>query len=157
MTGAMRPLVQGVARMFTKNLLVGTLVLGLVAALAGCTSTSSIDSAVASNNQQLEMKGSPFRYKAQDSSSMVMTLLPLPAGPTRAVPDLAKQVMDAITRTEAKSGRGALLEDVRYLQDGREVWVLQSLNSGIAYVVAFADPSNAKSSIRIKGPTIYAK
>jgi hypothetical protein len=82
----------------------------------------------------------------------------LPAGKTRAVPELAQQVIVAIANEERKKGRPtALLEAVRYLQDGREVWVLQSLNTGIAYVVAFANPSQAGSDMRITGPTTYQK
>ena len=130
--------------------------LGLAAALAGCTTPAS--SAATEANKQLELKGSPFRYVARDDSSMVMTLLPLPAGKTKAVPELAQQVIDAIANEERKKGRPtALLEEVRYLQDGREVWVLQSLGSGIAYVVAFANPSLAGSDMRITGPTTYQR
>ena len=51
----------------------------------------------------------------------------------------------------------ALLEEVRHLQDGREVWVLQSLGGGVAYIVSFSDPSNPKSHIKIEGPTTYSK
>jgi hypothetical protein len=131
-------------------------VLGLVAVLAGCE--TPVSSAVSDANKQLESKGSPFRYVARDDSSMVMTLLPLPAGKTRAVPELAQQVIDAIANEERKKGRPtALLEEVRYLQDGREVWVLQSLSGGIAYVVAFANPSQVGSDMRITGPTTYQK
>ena len=131
-------------------------VIGLAAMLAGCE--TPVSSAVADANKQLEAKGSPFRYVARDDSSMVMTLLPLPAGKTKAVPELAQQVIDAIATAERKKGRPtALLEEVRYLQDGREVWVLQSLGSGIAYVVAFANPAQAGSDMRITGPTTYQR
>jgi hypothetical protein len=134
-----------------------SIILGLVIILAGCADTS-INSSVEQANKQMEAKGSPFRYVAQDSSSMVLTMLPLPAGPTKAIPALAQQVQDLIAREELKKGRStALLEEVRHLQDGREVWVLQSLSGGIAYVVSFSDPSNAKSHIRISGPTTYSK
>ena len=134
----------------------GACVLGVLAMLAGCT--TPVSSAVTEANKQLELKGSPFRYVARDDSSMVMTMLPLPAGKTRAIPELAQQAIDAIANEERKKGRPtALLEEVRYLQDGREVWVLQSLGSGIAYVVAFANPSQAGSDMRITGPTTYQK
>ena len=133
----------------------GILVLAL---LAACADTSSISSTVSSANKQMEAKGSPFRYVARDSASMQLTLMPLPAGPSKAVPELAQQVMDSIGKEEAKAGRGsALLEEVRHLQDGREVWVLQSLSGGVAYVIAFANPVQAGTDIRITGPTTYAK
>jgi hypothetical protein len=129
-----------------------------LALLAACADTSSISSAVSSANKQMEAKGSPFRYVARDSTSMQLTLMPLPAGPSKAVPELAQQVMDSIGKEEAKAGRGsALLEEVRHLQDGREVWVLQSLSGGVAYVIAFANPVQAGTDIRITGPTTYAK
>jgi len=124
--------------------------------LAGCPSTPS---AITTANQQLELKGSPFRYKAQGDSGMVQTLLPLPAGPTRAVAPLAQQALDSITKEEMRQGRAhAALAEVRYLQDGREVWVLETLGGGgIAYVLSFAAPSQAGSNIRMTGPHIYAK
>lgn len=129
-----------------------------LALLAACADTSSISSSVSSANKQMEAKGSPFRYVARDSTSMQLTLMPLPAGPSKAVPELAQQVMDSIGKEEAKAGRGsALLEEVRHLQDGREVWVLQSLSGGVAYVIAFANPVQAGTDIRITGPTTYAK
>ncbi|HEX5162743.1 MAG TPA: hypothetical protein VFV88_13560 [Steroidobacteraceae bacterium] len=129
-----------------------------LALLAACADTSSISSTVSSANKQMEAKGSPFRYVARDSTSMQLTLMPLPAGPSKAVPELAQQVMDSIGKEEAKAGRGsALLEEVRHLQDGREVWVLQSLSGGVAYVIAFANPVQAGTDIRITGPTTYAK
>jgi hypothetical protein len=132
-----------------------TAALALVA-MAGCETPMS--SAVSEANKQMEMKGSPFRYRAVDDSSMTLTLMPLPAGPTRAVPALAQQAMDSIAQQESRKGRSvANLEEVRHLQDGREVWVLKTLGEGIAYIVAFAAPTQPGTDIRITGPTVYAK
>lgn len=132
--------------------------LGALILLAGCASTSSIDSAVAQANQKMELNGSPFRYAARDSTSMGLKLMPLPEGPTRAVPALADQVLKSIATEEGRKGRStASLERVHYLQDGREVWVLHTLGEGIAYVVALENPSNPKSNIRLTGPTVYSK
>ena len=90
---------------------------------------------------------------------MVLTLMPLPTGPTKAVAPLAQQALDSITKEEARKGRiTATLEEVRYLPDGREVWVLRTLgDGGLAYVVSFAAPSQAGSNIRMTGPHSYAK
>lgn len=130
-----------------------TLLLGMLAACA-----TPMSSAVSEANQQMEAKGSPFRYVESGDSSMTLTLLPLPVGPTRAVPPLAQQAMEAITTAETRKGRSvANLEEVRHLQDGREVWVLKSLGSGIAYIVAFAAPSQPGTDIRLTGPTLYQK
>jgi hypothetical protein len=127
--------------------------------LAACTTPGA--DAAAQANQQLEAKGSPFRYKPIETgngTALVMTLLPLPAGPSKANPDLAKKVMEGITSTEHRKGRSvANLEEVRYLQDGREVWVLHTLGDGVAYVIAMENPNNPRSSVRITGPTTYSK
>jgi hypothetical protein len=128
----------------------------LSAVLVGCT--TPLADAVSNANKQMEHKGSPFRYVARDDTSMVMTLLPLPTGPTKAIDSLAQQVLASIRSEELKKGRStANVEEVRHLQDGREVWVLHTLSAGIAYVVAFENPSAPKSDIRISGPTTYQK
>jgi len=128
----------------------------LVGLLAGCATPMS--SAVSEANQQMELKGSPFRYRAVDDSSMTLTLMPLPVGPSKAVPALAQQALESIATQEGRKGRSvANLEEVRHLQDGREVWVLKSLGEGVAYIVAFAAPSQPGTDIRITGPTVYQK
>ncbi len=131
-------------------------ILAAVLGLAGCPTTPT---AVESANKQLESQGSPFRYVAQGDSGMVMTLMPLPTGPSKAVEPLFKQTLDAIGKEEMRKGRSvANLEEVRHLQDGREVWVMKTLgNGGIAYVIAFAAPSQPGSNVRMKGPYTYKK
>jgi hypothetical protein len=132
----------------------------LASVLAACASSPGADAA-AQANKQMEAKGSPFRYQAQDTGNgavLVLTLLPLPAGPTKANPTLAKQVLALLSKEEAKKGRySAELEEVRYLNEGREVWVLHSIGDGIAYIVAMSNPSAVNSSIKITGPTKYLK
>jgi len=84
--------------------------------------------------------------------------MPLPAGPTRANPALAQQVLGLLSKEEARKGRySAELQEVRYLNDGREVWVLHSIGDGVAYVVAMSNPSDPRSSIKISGPTTYSR
>jgi hypothetical protein len=130
--------------------------LWLVGSLAGCATPMS--SAVSEANKQMELKGSPFRYRAVDDSHMTLTLMPLPAGPSKAVPALAQQAMESIAAQEMRQGRSVThLEEVRHLQDGREVWVLKTLGDGVAYIVAFASPSQPGTDIRITGPTGYQK
>ena len=132
------------------------LLLPLVALLAACATPMS--SAVDEANKQMELKGSPFRYRAVDDSHMTLTLMPLPVGPSKAVPALAQQAMESIATQESRKGRSvANLQEVRHLQDGREVWVLQTLGEGVAYIVAFARPSQPGTDIRITGPTVYQK
>ncbi len=143
--------------MRTSGVFLFAALLGLVLA-AGTTPGAD---AAAQANQQLELKGSPFRYKPIETSNgtaLVMTLLPLPAGPSKANPELAKKVMDGITSAEHRKGRSvASLQEVRYLQDGREVWVLKTLGDGVAYVIAMENPGNPRSNVRITGPTTYSK
>ena len=130
--------------------------LSLACMLTACATPMS--GAVAEANKQMELKGSPFRYRAVDDSHMTLTLLPLPVGPTRAVPPLAEQALESISNQESRKGRSvANLAEVRHLQDGREVWVLESLGDGIAYVVSFAAPAQPGTDIRITGPTVYSK
>ena len=96
------------------------LVLATLFALAACPTTPSH---VETANKQMELKGSPFRYVAQGDSAMVLTLMPLPVAPTKAIAPLAQQAIDSITKEETRKGRStATLEEVRHLQDGREVW-----------------------------------
>jgi hypothetical protein len=131
------------------------LLLTTILALAGCPTTPS---AVESANKQLAAQGSPFRYVSQGDAAMVMTLMPLPVGPTKAIEPLAKQALEAITAEEFRQGRSvANVAEVRHLQDGREVWVLQTLSNGLAYVVAFEAPARAGSNIKMKGPYSYQK
>jgi len=136
------------------------LLLGMVFLLAACADTTLSDAAH-SANQKLEAKGSPYRWTPKtvgDSSTLVLTLLPLPAGPTKANPALAQQVLGLLSKEEAKKGRySAELQEVRYLNDGREVWVLNSIGDGVAYVVAMSNPSDPRSSIKISGPTTYSR
>ena len=131
-------------------------ILAAALGLGGCPTTPT---AVEQANKQLESQGSPFRYVPQGDSGMVMTLMPLPTGPSNAVDPLFKKTLDAISKEELRKGRSvANLEEVRHLQDGREVWVMKTLgNGGIAYVVAFAAPSQPDSNVRMKGPYTYKK
>jgi len=89
---------------------------------------------------------------------MALTLLPLPVGQTRAVPALKQKALDSIASAEFKQGRThATLAEVRLLQDGREVWVMDSLGQGVAYVVSFENAANPQSNVRMQGPTTYLK
>jgi NADH:ubiquinone oxidoreductase subunit E len=79
-------------------------------------------------------------------------MLPLPVAPTKADAKLAEEILGGIRKKEQSNGRtDALLQEVHQMQDGREVWVLQSLNEGIAYVVGLKTP------IRVQGPYNFAK
>ena len=135
-------------------------VLAMALLLATCVDTTLSDAAH-SANQKLEAKGSPYRWTPKtvgDSGTLVLTLMPLPAGPSRANPALAQQVLGLLSKEEAKKGRySAELQEVRYLNDGREVWVLHSIGDGVAYVVAMSNPADPRSSVKLSGPTTYSR
>jgi hypothetical protein len=119
--------------------------------LAACSSTE-VSSGHAAANAKLEAQGLPFRWSAGEGGAAVMRLLPLPAGPTKADAKLAEEILAGIRKKEQGNGRtDAMLQEVHQMQDGREVWVLQSLSGGIAYVVGLKTP------IRVQGPYNYAK
>jgi len=128
-----------------------TVLLTFMLALAACSSTE-VSSGHAAANAKLEAQGLPFRWSAGEGGAAVMRLLPLPAGPTKADAKLAEEILGGIRKKEQANGRtDAMLQEVQQMQDGREVWVLQSLSGGIAYVVGLKTP------IRVQGPYNYAK
>jgi hypothetical protein len=121
-------------------------------ALSACSS-NEVSSGHLSANSKLENQGLPFRWeKTADGKATVMRMLPLPVAPTKADAKLAEEILGGIRKKEQSNGRtDALLQEVHQMQDGREVWVLQSLNEGIAYVVGLKTP------IRVQGPYNFAK
>lgn len=120
-------------------------------ALSACSSTE-VSSGHAAANAKLEAQGLPFRWSAGEGGAAVMRLMPLPVGPTKADAKLADEILAGIRKKEQSNGRtDAMLQEVHQMQDGREVWLLQSLSGGIAYVVGLQTP------IRVQGPYNYAK
>ena len=121
-------------------------------ALSACSSTE-VSSGHANANAKLQTQGLPFRWEnTSDGKATVMRLLPLPAAPTKADAKLAEEILAGIRKKEQNNGRtDAMLQEVLQMQDGREVWLLQSLSGGIAYVVGL------KAPIRVQGPYNYAK
>jgi hypothetical protein len=93
-----------------------------------------------------------------DGETMVMHMLSLPVAPTRADAQLTGEILNAIRRKEQGKGRAQVeLEEVRHMADGREVWVLQSLLEGIAYVVSFGSSTQGVAPIRVVGPYSYSR
>lgn len=136
------------------------LVLVAVLCLTACPS-STLSSTASTMNQKYEAQGLPFRFTAQDTGdgeALVMRMLPLQAGPTRADAHLAGEIMTAIRAREQGKGRPTVhLEEVRYLQDGREAWVLQTLGMGIAYVVRVGNSQPGITNVELLGPYEYSK
>jgi len=87
-----------------------------------------------------------------------MHMLPLPVAPSRADAQVTGEVLTAIRRREQSKGRAyAELKEVHQMPDGREVWVLQSLGSGIAYVVSLGSSTQGVTKIELLGPYTYAQ
>lgn len=136
-------------------LLAGIMVLGL----AGCAS-STVTNAQRELNQRAEAEGSPFRWEAQNVSGggtmLYRVLLDLPAGPTRAGPQLQRDTLALIAAAEKEKQRpNPLVKQVNYLKDGREVWSLQTEGEGIAYIVDFQPSPTGGTDIKLNGPHIY--
>jgi hypothetical protein len=135
------------------------IVLTVAVAITACPS-SNLSSAAGAANEKLEAQGVPFRWSVQstdDGEVMVMHMLPLPVAPTRADAHLSGEILAAIRRREQSKGRPSTeLREVRHMEDGREVWVLQSLRDGIAYVVSFGTATQAVTKIGVLGPYSYA-
>jgi hypothetical protein len=142
-----------------KNLALLPIVLAAALAMTACPS-SGLSSAAADANDRLEAQGLPFRWTVQstdDGEVMVMHMLPLPAGPTRADAQLSEEILVAIRRKEQSKGRpSAELKEVHQMADGREVWILQSLRDGIAYVVTLGNPTQGVTKIGLLGPYSYS-
>jgi hypothetical protein len=136
------------------------ILLTVALAMAACPS-SSLSSAASAANERLEAQGLPFRWSIQSSSDgevMVMHMLPLPVAPTRADAHLAGEILGAIRSKEQSKGRSfAGLKEVRQMADGREVWILQSLRDGIAYVVSFGSSTPGVANIGVLGPYTYSQ
>jgi hypothetical protein len=128
-------------------------------AMTACPS-SGLSSAAAAANEKLEAQGLPFRWTVQstdDGEVMVMHMLPLPVAPTRADENLSGEILKAIRIKEQSKGRGTTaLKEVRQMTDGREVWILQSLREGIAYVVSFSGAPGV-TKIGLLGPYSFSQ
>jgi hypothetical protein len=136
------------------------MILAVALAMTACPS-SSLSTTASAANEGLEAQGLPFRWTVQstdDGEVMVMHMLPLPAAPTRADAHLTGEILGAIRRKEESKGRrSAELKEVRQMADGREVWILQSLRDGIAYVVTLGSPAQGVMKIGLLGPYSYSQ
>ena len=132
------------------------LLLGAVLGLVACPS-SGLSSTAGTMNQKYQADGLPFRMSVQDTGegeALVMRMLPLPSGPTRANAQLAAEIFAAIRARENGKGRTTVeLQEVRYMDDGREAWVLQSLGQGVAYVVRVGSSSPGITNVELLWPT----
>lgn len=136
------------------------MVLAVALAMTACP-TSNLSSTASAANDKLEAQGLPFRWSVQgtdDGEVMVMHMLPLPVAPTRADAHMSGEILEAIRRREQSKGRPAAdLKEVRHMDDGREVWILQPLREGVAYVVTFGSSTQSVAKIGLLGPYTYSQ
>ncbi len=127
---------------------------------SGCESPTATNAARIAN-RQAEATGSPFRWKTQSvngGTAMFMVLIDLPSGPTAADPLLKKDTLALIAKAEASKGRGnPEIEDIKHLEDGREVWILKSAHNGFAYIVHFKPSPEGGIIIEMNGPNLYRR
>ena len=115
-------------------------VLALVFSLAGCVHPPA-DLGASQQNREAEASGWPFRWKVRSipgGTAMTHVMIDLPSGPTKADAQLKQDILNEVGKGKYyQRGHPVILEDVRLMPDGREVWILKdrSKTTGRAYVV----------------------
>lgn len=132
----------------------------LIIVLAGCASNPAFNVAEIAN-EKAQQEGSPFRWKVKSFNGgtlMYQEMIPLPTGPSKADSVLKADTFELLRKAEDANGRSEVtLEEIKHLPDGREVWVLKSKESGIAYIVKYKPSEQGGTDIEIKGPILYDK
>jgi hypothetical protein len=130
--------------------------------LSACENATATN-AVRIANERADASGSPFRWKTQnvsDGTAMFLTMVDLPSGPSKADPTLKQDILALISKAEATKGRtDPQVEDVKRMNDGREIWILKSKDkqSGIAYIVSLKPSPHGGTDIGLNGPTGFHK
>ena len=127
--------------------------------LYGCANPTA-SNVVNTLNKQSEQDGSPFRWVSQNVSGggavMHRALIPLPSAPTKADETLNKDTLALINKAEQSKGRSnATIRDVKHMQDGKEVWILNSAKESIGYIVNFQPSPQGGIDINISGPFAF--
>jgi hypothetical protein len=129
--------------------------------LSGCY--TKVPDKFAPINADLAAKGLPFRWTAHKINgdvTMSYIMLDLPSGPTKADDTLKASTFQLIADNETLSGRpGAMLDTVKHLKDGREVWIVRSTpqQGGLAYIITFTSHAPTGRVIpQIDGPHMYS-
>jgi hypothetical protein len=128
--------------------------------LAGCANQTARD-AVRIMNRDAEKAGSPFRWKHETirgQTIMQMTMIELPSGPSKAEGSLREAILAEIARREIAASRPApVVADVKVMADGREVWVLESIQYGVAYVLTLGRNPEGRVVYRLEGPVAFQR
>ena len=114
-------------------------------------------------NREAEEAKLPFRWKTKKvgkETVKVRVMLPLKSGASLASPAIKRDIMDLIRNAENAQGRvNPQVEDVKLMEDGREVWILRASEGGIAYIV-FMRPSKqggGGTQVELGGPYPFEK
>jgi len=136
--------------------------LGLLLLAGGCAS-STANHAAAMANRDAAAQGLPFRWEAKayhGGNILVRTMIDLPGGPTRANDVLKADILALLQKAETSLGRPTVaVEEVRFLPDGREVWVLQIPTPGerIGYIISLRPVPTGGTDILLNGPHPFTK
>ncbi len=133
-------------------------------ALAGCVHPPA-DLGASQQNHASEASGWPFRWKVTSfngGTAMTRVMVDLPSGPTKADTRLKEEILSQIGKARYYQHFGPpVIEDVRLLPDGREVWVeknkIPNKTKGRAYVVTLISSRQAGSSFSISGLVAFQK
>jgi uncharacterized protein YceK len=127
--------------------------------LAGCG--SPIENVRREQNRQAEASGSPFRWKIQSvggGTTMSRVMIDLPLGATKAGVTLKKDILSQIEKVElSKQRKAPEIAEVRLLPDGREVWIINNQQDGIAYIVTMKPSPQGGTDFAIDGPNLFDK
>ena len=131
----------------------------LILTLAGCGNpTARLGHRL---NREAEASGSPFRWKSESARGgtvLTRVMIDLPLGETKADAPLKKDILSKIEQAELSKGRGVPeVEEVHLLPDGREVWLLQNRQHGVAYVIGMKPSAQGGTDFSITGPNHFRK
>jgi len=132
----------------------------VILVLTGCVNGTA-ERGVAIANDKLKQEHSPFRWKAISAGSgtlLTRTLVPLPAGPTKADARLTADIKLALGNAELKAGRSAAVKvkEIKPFESSaaliKEVWIIDSNRRSFAYVVVMRTSGTGGTDIGLDGP-----
>jgi len=114
-------------------------------------------------NREAQEAKLPFRWKNKRvgrETVNVRVLLPLKSGASLASSAIKRDIMELIRNAESAQGRmNPQVEDVKLMDDGREVWILRAAEGGIAYIVSMrpSKQGGGGTQVELDGPYPFDK
>lgn len=129
-------------------------------ALFGCGSPTATN-ATRVANRDAQANGSPFRWSTKHikgNAVMTRVMIDLPQGSSKADETLYRDILLQIETVESSKQRPSpKVEGVFLLADGREVWVLEHPQDGIAYIVSMKPSIQGGTDFSIDGPHLFQR